>query len=125
LNAARVAELLNARRLGGLRFDTDSFTPQNPGDAKFAGIKIPGVHLVVTDRNAVQPGRVSAAILWAVTQANRDSLRIAQGTFDERFGSAAMRQAIVAGTDPDVALASDKQAVDDFLRGAQRYRLYP
>ncbi|HEY5061335.1 MAG TPA: DUF1343 domain-containing protein [Gemmatimonadaceae bacterium] len=124
LNAGRVAELLNGRRLAGLRFETDSFTPQNPGDAKFAGMRIPGVHVVVTDRNAVQPGRVAAAILWAVTQANRDSLRIAARTFDERFGSASMRQGIVAGTDPDVAFARGTQAVDDFLRRAQRYRLY-
>lgn len=125
LNAVRVAVLLNARRLGGLRFETDSFTPRNPGDAKFAGVRIPGVHLVVTDRNAVEPGRVAAAILWAVTQVNRDSLRIAARTFDERLGSTLIRQAIVTGTDPDVAFARGKQAVEDFLRGARRYRLYP
>jgi len=124
LNAARVVELLNARRLPGVRFVVDSFTPINPGDAKFAGVRIPGVRVDVTDRERLQSGRASAAILWSLLQANRDSLRISTRAFDERFGSRAIREAIVAGTDPDVAFDAQRAAVDRFVRDAQQFRLY-
>jgi uncharacterized protein YbbC (DUF1343 family) len=124
MNAAGVAELLNARHLPGVRFVVDSFTPVNPGDAKFNGVRIPGVRVDVTDRERVQSGRISAAILWAILQTNRDSLRISTRTFDERFGSRAVREAIVAGTDPDVAFDTQRAAVEQFLRGAARFRIY-
>jgi len=124
MNAARVAELLNARRLPGVRFVVDSFTPMNPGDAKFSGVRIPGVRIDVTDRERLQSGRTSAAILWSLLQANRDSLRISTRVFDERFGSRVMREAIVAGTDPDVAFDAQRAAVDQFVRDAQQFRLY-
>ncbi len=124
MNAAGVAELLNARHLPGVRFVDDSFTPVNPGDAKFNGVRIPGVRVDVTDRERVQSGRISAAILWAILQTNRDSLRISTRTFDERFGSRAVREAIVAGTDPDVAFATQRAAVEQFLRGAKPFQIY-
>lgn len=124
MNAAGVAESLNGRRLPGVRFVVDSFTPINPGDAKFGGIRIPGVRIDVTDRDRVQSGRVAAAILWAVLAANRDSLRISTRVFDELFGSRAIREAVVAGADPDVAFDAQRSAVEQFLRGARRFRLY-
>jgi uncharacterized protein YbbC (DUF1343 family) len=124
MNAARVAELLNGRRLPGVRFVVDSFTPVNPGDAKFGGVRIPGVRIDVTDRERVQSGRVSAAILWSLLQANRDSLRLSTRAFDERFGSHVMREAIVAGTDPDVAFDAQRAVVDQFVRNVQQFRLY-
>lgn len=124
LDAVRVAGLLNGRGLPGVRFVVDSFTPVDPGDAKFSGRHIPGVRIDLADRNAVQSGRVSAAILWAILQANRDSLRITPRAFDERFGSTAIREAIVAGTDPDIALQRDRTAVEQFLVTARPYLIY-
>jgi uncharacterized protein YbbC (DUF1343 family) len=124
LNADSVARLLNARRLPGVRFVVDPFTPQSPGDNKFNGVRVNGVRIDVTDRNAVRSGRLGAAILWAITRVHRDSLRINQRSFDERFGSSALRQAIVQGADPDSAVASQDAAVTAFRRGAQRFRLY-
>jgi uncharacterized protein YbbC (DUF1343 family) len=124
LNAVRVAELLNGRRLAGIRFVVDSFTPRNPGDDKFGGVRIPGVRIDVTNRDSMQAGRVSAAILWAVTQVNRDSLRLAVKAFDERFGSTAAREAIVGGADPDVVMERAQGEVDSFLRTARRFRIY-
>jgi hypothetical protein len=67
---------------------------------------------------------LSAAILWALLQANRDSFRISTRAFDERFGSRVVREAIFAGTDPDVALDAQRAAVEQFSRTAQRFRLY-
>lgn len=125
MHASQIASLLNGRQLPGVRFVVDSFTPINPGDDKFGGKHIPGIRVDVTDRNRVESGRVSAAILWALLQSNRDSLRISATTFDERFGSTAIRDAITRGVDPDVALRQDQSAVDAFLRNARRFFIYP
>ena len=124
MDAPRVAALLDARHLAGVRFDVDSFTPHDPGDRKYGGRTIPGVRIVVTDRNAVQSGRLAATILWALVSTNRDSLRIMPRTFDERFGSTAAREAIMAGADPDRVMDAQRAAVAAFSRAAQRYRLY-
>lgn len=124
LDATRVASLLNGRHLGGVHFVVDPFTPVNPGDGKYGGRRIPGIRIAVDDRNTVQSGRLGAAILWALVQANRDSLVIRARTFDERFGSTAAREAIMRGADPDSVIDAQQGAVDAFLAHARTYRLY-
>jgi len=124
MNAARVADALNDRRLPGVRFVVDSFMPVNPGDSKYNGVRITGVRIDVTNRDRVQSGRISAAILWSLLKANRDSLRLSTRTFDERFGSHALREAIVAGADPDAAFDAQRSAVEQFSRAAQQFHLY-
>jgi len=125
LDAVAVARLLNDRKLAGVRFVVDSFTPQNPGDQKYGGRRIPGVRIEVKDRNAVQSGRVAAAVLWAMIQTNKDSLQIRDIAFDERFGSTAIRESIQGGADPDEAMDRQQSAVMSFLQSAARFRLYP
>ena len=124
MNAPEVASLLNGRNPPGVRFVVDSFTPVNPGDGKYGGRLIPGVRIVVTDRNAVRPGHLCAAILWALLRTNHDSLRVRDATFDERFGSPAMRQALFAGEDPDRVVDQGQRAVADFEASARRFLLY-
>lgn len=124
LHADEVARLLEQRRLPGVRFVADSFTPVHPGDAKYDGMRIPGVRIVVTDREAVESGRIAAALLWAIRSTAADSFRIRPSAFDERFGSTAVREAIGQGTDPDSALAPQRAAVADFVTRARRYYLY-
>lgn len=124
LDAPAVAAALNGRKLPGVRFVVDSFTPRGAGDNKYNDRHIPGIRIDVVDRNAVQSGRISAAILWAVGSRYRDSLALNPRVFDERFGSTAAREAIMNGTDPDVALSRTEPAVAAFLRNAERFRLY-
>lgn len=124
MNATLVADRLNGRNLPGVRFVVEPFMPRNAGDAKYNNVTIPGIRIDVVDRNAVASGRVSAAILWALVTTHRDSLQIRDRVFDERFGSSAARQAIMTGTDPDVALRPQDAAVAAFLANAARFRLY-
>jgi hypothetical protein len=72
----------------------------------------------------VRSGRIAAEILSAVNQVNRDSLRVVPSAFDERFGSAALRQAILRGSDAGVVMDAQQPAVATFLRSAARFRLY-
>jgi uncharacterized protein YbbC (DUF1343 family) len=124
MDASVVAQKLNDRRMPGVRFVVDPYTPHGAADNKFNDRRIPGIRVDITDRDAVQSGRISAAILWALVTTHRDSLRIQNHTFDERLGSTAIREAIMRGTDPDAALAAHQPAVDAFMRGAARFRIY-
>ena len=124
MDATRVAQLLKERHLPGVEFVAGTFTPQNPTDGKYGGRTIPGVRIAVDDRNAVQSGQIAAAVLWAIDRANHDSLKIRQSTFDERFGSAAVRQAILSGTDPGRAMDGQKAPVAQFLNEARKFWLY-
>ena len=124
MNAQAVADRLNGRRLPGVRFVVDPFTPHGAGDSKYNDLRIPGIRVDVVDRNVVRSGRTSAAILWALLAVHRDSFALTPRVFDERFGSTAVREAIVRGVDPDTALARHQPGVDTFLSNAERFRLY-
>ena len=124
LAADSVVALLNARRLPGVRFERSDFTPVSPGDNKFGGRRIPGVKILLTDRERYDAGRTGAAVLWAVSQVNRDSLVVRAATFDERFGRPAMREALLRGEDPDAVVARDDAAVAAWLRQVAPYRIY-
>jgi uncharacterized protein YbbC (DUF1343 family) len=125
LQAERAAALLNERGLAGVRFEVSPFTPVNPGDRKYDGVHIPGVRVVVTDRDRVHSGRLGAAIIWAVAQTTpAESLQIRPRAFDERFGSTAAREALVRGEDPDAVIDRHLPAVVAFQRDAARFRLY-
>jgi uncharacterized protein YbbC (DUF1343 family) len=124
LRADSVVALLSARRLPGVRFERIDFTPVNPADAKFADRRIPGVKIVLTDREAYHAGRTGAAVLWAVHRSSPDSLVIRAATWDDRFGRPAMREALLRGEDPDDVVGRDDEAVADWLRRVAPYRIY-
>lgn len=125
LSAAAVVTRLEGLRLGGVRFEVDSFTPRAPGDGKFDGKRIPGIHIAVIDREAVDPAAVSVAILWAIHATTPDSLRIATRTFDERLGSPRVREAILRGDDPGSVMAPERAAARLFADRMRQYFIYP
>ena len=124
LRADNVVALLGARCLAGVRFERSDYTPQAPGDGKYAGRSIPGVRIVVTDRERYDAGRTSAAVLWAIARSSPDSLVVHAAAFDDRFGRPAMREALLRGEDPDVVVASDDAAVEAWRRDTAPFRLY-
>ena len=76
------------------------------------------------DRVRVQPARIGAAILWALHRVHPDSLRLTAGTFDQRMGSARVREALLAGGDPDAVMDRQLPAVVAFERDARRVHHY-
>ncbi|CAN5466912.1 DUF1343 domain-containing protein [soil metagenome] len=124
MRADSVATLLNARGLPGVRFERHDFTPVAPGDGKFANRAVPGVRIILTERNRFVAGRTSASVLWALAKTSRDSLVVNGRSFDLRFGRPAMREAIMRGEDPDVVVARDEAMVAEWLRRVAPYRLY-
>ena len=124
LKARELTDLLNGRGLPGVRFEAVRFTPREPGDRKFGGQEIPGVRIVLENRERFHAGRVGASLLWALAQTNRDSLRVTPLTFDLRFGNPAAREALLAGEDPDSVVDRELPGVVAFERATRRYLLY-
>lgn len=124
MDAPRLATMLNELGFVGVRFEAERFTPRESPDRKFNDREIPGVKIVVTDRDRAPMGRVGAAVLWSLKQVHGDSLRATERTIDQRFGSSAARQALFAGTDPDEVIDAMQPAVAAFQRKVRPYLLY-
>jgi uncharacterized protein YbbC (DUF1343 family) len=124
MDAPRLAAILNERGFVGVRFEAERFTPKDAPDRKFNDREIPGVRIVVTDRDRAPMGRVGAAVLWSLKKVHADSLRVTERTVDQRFGSAAARVALFAGTDPDEVIDGMQPAVAAFQRKVRPYLLY-
>lgn len=124
LNADSVARALEDLSLTGVRFKAERFTPDKPGDGKFAGRSIPGVRIEVIDRERVQPARIGAALLWALNRIHHDSLKITALGFDQRMGAVRVREALLGGADPDAVMDRQLPAVIAFEKDARRFYLY-
>jgi uncharacterized protein YbbC (DUF1343 family) len=124
LRADSVARLLEDLSLTGVRFRAERFTPDKPSDKKYAGQAIPGVRIEVLDRERVQPARLGAAILWALARVHGDSLRVTPASWDMRMGSAALREALMSGADPDAVLDRALPDILAFEKDARRFHLY-
>jgi len=116
--------LLEDLSLSGVRFRAERISISQAGDGKYSGQTIPGVRIEILDRDLVQPARIGAAILWALARVHRDSLRINNKGFDERMGSALVRESILSGADPDAVIDRQLPAVLAFEREARKVHLY-
>lgn len=124
LDAGPAVALLESRALPGVRFEAEEFTPVQPTDNKFGGVKVRGIHIVVTDRTRVESGRVAAALVWAVGRVAGDSLRVRATNFDLLLGNGRVREALLRGEDPDVVLAPERVAAEAFRERTRRYFIY-
>jgi uncharacterized protein YbbC (DUF1343 family) len=124
MSADSIAGALNSLRLSGVVFAAEPFTPVQPGDNKFAGQRIAGVRIDVTDRQRVQAARVGAAIVWALHKHHKDSLRIRPLDFDLRFGAPPLREALLRGADPDSLIDGEVQRVVAWQQRVRKHLLY-
>ena len=124
LNAAATVALLKDREIPGVRFFNESFTPVNPSDGKYGGQTIPGIKIVVINRSALQSARVGASLLWAINKTAGNKLTIENRGFDLRFGSPAVRQALLRGDDPDVLIDREYKAAYAFRDATRQYLIY-
>jgi uncharacterized protein YbbC (DUF1343 family) len=125
LKAKETVALLRDRELQGVRFFEESFIPIAPTDGKYAGESVPGIRIVVTNRNALQSARVGAALLWAIAKTSGAGLKINDRTFDLRFGSPHVREALLRGDDPDAVIDREYREAYAFRDRTRRYLLYP
>lgn len=124
MNAERVAGELNDRFMSGVTFEAERFTPRNPTDGKFGGREIPGVRIVVEDRNRAQMARVSAAVLQVLAKQHGDSLRLTARGFDERSGASVIRESLTGSADADEVIDAFQPSIVAWQRLARQYLIY-
>ena len=124
LKAQETVNLLKERDIRGVRFLVEEFTPQSPTDGKYAGQKVQGIRILVTNRTSMQPSRVGAALLWAINKTSGADLQLDTRAFDLRFGSPSAREALMKGEDPDAVIDKQYAEVFQFRERTRRYHLY-
>ena len=100
LDPARVIAELPRARLPGVEFLPVSFTPVQPGDGKWAGVRVSGIRLVLTDPVRYDPTLVSVVLLATIRRVYPDSIGFRAAGFDRLAGGPALREALLAGQDP-------------------------
>lgn len=130
LRADSVVKLLRdygASGGGGIRgvaLTAEPFTPQSPSDGKYAGQKIPGIRITVTNRSELNTTRLFAALFWAINKTSPSDFKVDNRAFDLRLGSPAMREALMRGDDPDTIVDQLYKSVYTFRNSVKKYFLY-
>ena len=97
LDTRRVKALFDAEELPGVRLEEVSFTPVSPGDAKFPGVALRGLRLVMTDPVRYDALHAAVALLVAVQRVHPDSIGFRNAGFDRLAGGPGLREAIQSG----------------------------
>ena len=126
LDAAAVVRALDDRVLSGVRFEATEFVANRYGaNQPYGGVRVPGVRIIVTDRDRLHVGRLGAAVVAALVKTSPNGFRVVDTLrFDRLFGSGAARRALLAGEDPDTVIDRDLPATMAFERRARQYLLY-
>jgi len=120
-DAAAIARVMNAKRLGGARFEAVS--RRIGRGEKFGGETIPMVRIVVTDRNAIRSAEIAAHLLREIYSRHPKQFRWSGRGIEELSGSRALRNAVEKGGIATV-LAGWRTESAQFARRAAPYRLY-
>jgi uncharacterized protein YbbC (DUF1343 family) len=125
LDPTRVLAELRRGRLAGVRFEPAAFTPERPGDGKYAGVTVQGIRLILTDQRTYDPTLTAVALLTAIRRVHPDSLQIRPRGFDRLAGGPALREAIEAAQDPFAIAASWVAPREAWLAHRRPALLYP
>jgi uncharacterized protein YbbC (DUF1343 family)/CubicO group peptidase (beta-lactamase class C family) len=119
IDGVKLADVLNARNLPGIRFYAVRFTPTA---SKYANEECQGVFMVVTDRVSLRPVRVGAEVAAALSRmyGSKYELEPTEKLFGSKEGLTRLR----AGEDPAALVAgwSAAEARWRLMRG--KYLLY-
>ena len=124
MDAKKVKDLLDDRMISGVRFSLETLTPDHPTDLRYAGRKMTGIRITVTNRNAIQTTRLAAVLLWCISQVNKDSLHVDSVGFVHLFGVPNVREKLRNGEEPEEIVDATLPDVVAFRQKAQRFFLY-
>src|SRR5687768_4427913 len=108
LRPNEVIAAMNGRNVPGVRSEAVTFAVV-PTAAKFGGDTLPGIRLVVTDRNAYRPVRTVLTLIDEIRRLHPAEFAWS-GSMDRLAGTARVRQAIEAGTLPALLADWDRDA---------------
>jgi uncharacterized protein YbbC (DUF1343 family) len=124
LDAAAMADSMNAMQLPGVRFERTQFTPARSA-AKYPGRRVNAVRFVVTNREAYRPVATALRFIDLVRRTHPTRFRWTErgAGFDRLAGTSRLRRAIEGNTLADVLAEWDREA-RDFAITRGKYLLY-
>jgi uncharacterized protein YbbC (DUF1343 family) len=114
-----LAQYLNAREIGGVRFVPISFTPSA---SNYAGQKCGGVNIVLTDRDALDAPELGLEIAAALHRLYPSEYKVA--ALDALMRNKASLDAVAAGQDPRRIAEDWQDALVGFQALRSKYLLY-
>ena len=121
-DADAIVRVMNAKRLGGVRFESVRRTIAR--GEKSGGATIPMIRVVVTDRNSVRSSEIAAHLLREILVRHRKQFKWQAGTgIEELSGSRDLRVAVQFGG-VDALLAKWRSESARFMTRAAPARLY-
>lgn len=121
-DAGAIAKELNAKRLPGVVFDSTSQTVE-PG-YKHAGLTIPVLVIVVSDRDQVHPPRVGLELLRTIYKRHAREFTWREAAIDRLAGSDRLRKAVEREGGIEALLPILESESREFERQTASYRLY-
>jgi uncharacterized protein YbbC (DUF1343 family) len=129
LDGQKLSDVLNSRRLPGLKFLPITYTPYY---GAYKGQVVCGVRLFFTDASAAPLTAVNFHILEAVKKVSKRDLAAEAAKasknfemFDRVNGTDATRKALQSGVSASAIVASWKKEEEAFRQLRQQYLLYP
>ena len=123
LRAAEVADSMNALRLPGVRYEAVQIAV-DAAAAKYPGQPLPGVRLVLTDRDAYRPVQSALLLIDLIRRLHPRDFEWRVAHFDRLAGTDRARQAIDRGALPALLREWEVEA-RAFRAKRQPYLLYP
>ena len=121
LNADSVVVLMNGRALPGVRFEAAHYTPR-AGTAKYPGVPLNGVRIIVTDRERYRPIMTTLLLIDVVRTLHPNEFAWTR-TIDRLAGTDQVRTAIEGHTLPALLLEWQAQSAA-FAEARRPYLLY-
>jgi uncharacterized protein YbbC (DUF1343 family) len=119
INAAELAQYLNARDISGVRFVPVSFTPSA---STYAGQKCQGVNIVVIERNAFDSPELGIELASALHKLYPDQFHVER--MNELLVSQSAYDAMVKGEDPRRIAEDWREPLEKFQQLRQKYLIY-
>jgi len=123
LDTTAVLERVRRAHLPGVTFEGVSFTPHEPGDAKWADTPVRGIRLRMIDATRYDPTVTAVHLLAAVHAVHPDRIRLG-GIFDKLAGGPSLREAVLRGESPDAIVASWARGLAAYRARVQPFLLY-
>jgi uncharacterized protein YbbC (DUF1343 family) len=124
LDGVELARRLTAYGIPGVHFEPASFTPESPGDGKWAGTLVQGVRFIVTERSVYDPTRAAVAALLETRRMSGDHWEWRASHFDALSGTDQLRLAIEAGRSLAEITAGWNASLETFRRLREQHLIY-
>lgn len=123
LDTTAVLARMRAARLPGVSFEGTRFTPQQPGDGKFADVPLAGIRLRITDRRGYDPTITAIHLLAAIRAVHPEQITIG-GSFDRLAGGRRIREGLLRGDAAEVITADWAGGIEHFRRRVEPFLIY-